>query len=97
MFPPLIVLLCVTVFVSMLAIGSFPALLPDIGESHGLVDWQLGWRTAIYRIAVDGGMFSGPFVSGLLAGTAPGLLPAVLVGVLLTLGILLSSIRPHRR
>jgi MFS family permease len=55
---------------------------------------RVGWRTALYRVAVDGGMFAGPFASGLLAGIAPGLLPTLLMGVLLGLGIFLLSMRP---
>ena len=47
---------------------------------------QVGWRTALYRVGVDGGIFLGPFLSGILAGTVPGLLPAVLTVALLALG-----------
>lgn len=39
---PLIVLLCVTIFSSTLAIGAFPAILPELARSGGLLDWQLG-------------------------------------------------------
>ncbi len=40
---------------------------------------QLAWRTALYRVGVDGGIFLGPLVSGLLAAHWPGLLPGLLV------------------
>jgi MFS family permease len=38
----LIVLLCLLVFTSTFASGGFPALLPEIGRSEALRDWQLG-------------------------------------------------------
>jgi MFS family permease len=50
---------------------------------------QVAWRTALYRVSVDGGMFAGPFVSGLLSARHAGLLPAVMVVVLATVGLLL--------
>jgi MFS family permease len=50
---------------------------------------QIGWRTAVYRVGVDGGMFLGPFLSGLLIGRAPWLLPGVLVVLLLVIGAIL--------
>ena len=48
---------------------------------------DVAWRTALYRVCVDGGMFLGPFASGLLAHRA-GLVPAVLVVALLFLAAL---------
>ncbi len=50
---------------------------------------QIGWRTAVYRVGVDGGMFLGPFLSGLLTARAPWLLPGVLVVLLLGIGAVL--------
>jgi MFS family permease len=50
---------------------------------------QVAWRTAVYRVFVDGGMFLGPFVSGLLTARHAGLLPGVLVVVLATVGVAL--------
>ncbi len=50
---------------------------------------QIGWRTAVYRVGVDGGMFLGPFLSGLLTERAPGILPGVLVVLLLVIGAVL--------
>jgi MFS family permease len=38
----LIALLCLLVFTSTFASGGFPALLPEIGRSQALHDWQLG-------------------------------------------------------
>lgn len=50
---------------------------------------HIGWRTAVYRVGVDCGMFLGPFLSGLLAGTAPRLLPALMVAALGVVGLAL--------
>jgi MFS family permease len=60
---------------------------------------QIGWRTSVYRVGVDGGMFLGPFLSGLLIGRAPWLLPGVLVVLLLVIGAVLlrRSLSARRR
>jgi MFS family permease len=50
---------------------------------------QIGWRTALYRVGVDGGIFLGPFLSGLLTARAPWLLPGALVALLLLIGAVL--------
>lgn len=39
---------------------------------------QVAWRTALYRVFVDGGLFLGPFLSGVLAAHYGGLLPATM-------------------
>ena len=39
---PLIVSLCLTVFGTTFTNGAFPALLPEIGRTGGLPDWELG-------------------------------------------------------
>jgi MFS family permease len=52
---------------------------------------DVAWRTALYRVCVDGGMFLGPFASGLLA-TRAGLLPGAGAITLLLLAALI-----HRR
>lgn len=39
---PLIVSLCLTVFATTFTNGAFPALLPEIGRTGGLPDWELG-------------------------------------------------------
>lgn len=54
---------------------------------------QVAWRTALYRVGVDGGIFLGPFLSGLLIGRAPGLVPGVLAGALLVVGVTLARRR----
>jgi MFS family permease len=52
---------------------------------------QVAWRTALYRVCVDGGMFAGPFVSGLLGARHAGVLPGVLTVVLATIGVALLA------
>ncbi|HSE93619.1 MAG TPA: MFS transporter [Methylomirabilota bacterium] len=54
---------------------------------------QVAWRTALYRVGVDGGIFLGPFLSGLLIGRAPGVLPGVLAVVLAVVGVTLARRR----
>jgi MFS transporter, DHA1 family, tetracycline resistance protein len=54
---------------------------------------RVAWRTALYRVSVDGGMFAGPFVSGLLTVRYAGLVPAVMLVVLAVVGLLLLSRR----
>src|SRR5436190_44540 len=38
----LILLLCVAIFSNTFSAGAFPAILPELGRSGGLADWQLG-------------------------------------------------------
>jgi MFS family permease len=59
---------------------------------------QVAWRTALYRVSVDGGMFLGPFVAGLLAARHPGLVPGVMSVFLIVagLGLLLAAGRAGR-
>jgi MFS family permease len=59
---------------------------------------QIAWRTALYRVSVDGGMFAGPFVSGLLSARHAGVLPGVMMVVMVTVGLaLLVQARPTAR
>ncbi len=51
---------------------------------------RVAWRLSLYRVVVDGGMFLGPFVSGLLAARFPRLLPAVLAVMLAAIGLALT-------
>ena len=61
---------------------------------------QVAWRTAVFRVFVDGGMFLGPFASGLLGPMHPRVLPTVLAAALCVLGVTLlaraSAGRPRR-
>jgi MFS family permease len=50
---------------------------------------QITWRTALYRVAVDGGMCLGPVISGLLAAGHGGALPTVMMAVLTATGVAL--------
>jgi MFS family permease len=57
---------------------------------------RIGWRTAVYRVGVDGGMFLGPFLSGLLVSVAPWLLPGVGVVALAAIGLALLGARASK-
>jgi MFS family permease len=51
---------------------------------------QVAWRTAaLYRVSVDGGMFAGPFVSGLLGAGHVAVLPGLMVVVMVSVGVAL--------
>ncbi len=52
---------------------------------------QVAWRTAVFRVFVDGGMFLGPFASGLLGAAHARVLPAALAAALLAVGIALLA------
>jgi hypothetical protein len=52
---------------------------------------QVAWRVALYRVSVDGGMFLGPVVAGLLTARHAGVLPAVLIAVMVTLAVTLLA------
>lgn len=57
---------------------------------------QIAWRTALYRVGVDGGLFLGPLLSGLL-GDRAGILPVTFAAVLLVLGAIFLTAVPPRR
>jgi MFS family permease len=52
---------------------------------------RIAWRTALYRVAVDGGIFLGPFLSGLIGRGHLGVLPAATASVLLVIGLTLLT------
>jgi MFS family permease len=55
---------------------------------------RIAWRTGLYRVCVDGGIFLGPFLSGVLGMHLAGILPAVsTVGLALTALLLLARAR----
>ena len=54
---------------------------------------QVAWRIALYRVAVDGGMFVGPVFAGLLMARFSGALPAALIVVLTLTGVALLGRR----
>jgi MFS family permease len=55
---------------------------------------RVAWRTALYRVSVDGGMFAGPFVSGLLTARHAGVLPGLMCVALALVGLALL-LRPR--
>jgi MFS family permease len=56
---------------------------------------EVAWRVALYRVSVDGGMFLGPVLAGLLTAQHAGVLPAVLIVVMVALAMtLLRQPRP---
>jgi MFS family permease len=90
--------------VTLIAFGHFTLLVAGcVLYGAGMSGWTLplsllrsatpaahvGWRTALYRVGVDGGMFLGPFLSGVLAGSYAGVLPALLAASLTVVGALL--------
>ena len=66
----------------MLPLGILRAVTPPA---------QIAWRTALYRVSVDGGMFAGPFVSGLLTVRHADVLPGVMLVVLAAVGLALLA------
>ena len=57
---------------------------------------QVAWRTGLYRVAVDGGMFLGPLLAGLLSAHHAGALPTVLITMLAATGTALLARRRIR-
>jgi MFS family permease len=58
---------------------------------------RVAWRTALYRVGVDGGLFLGPFVSGLIGAARLGALAVTLAAALAIVGaVLLVLSRAHR-
>jgi MFS family permease len=52
---------------------------------------HIAWRTGLYRVCVDGGIFLGPFLSGVLGMRHAGLLPAFWTLALAVTGLLLLA------
>ena len=52
---------------------------------------HIAWRTGLYRVCVDGGIFLGPFLSGVLGMRHAGFLPAVWTAALAITGLLLLA------
>ena len=48
---------------------------------------QVAWRVALYRVSVDGGMFVGPLLAGLVSPWHAGALPAALVVLMVSLAV----------
>ena len=88
----------------LVALGGFPLVVAGcVLYGVGMAGWplplgllrretpagQIGWRTAIYRVGVDGGIFLGPFLSGFLAHVAPHVLPVTCAAALIVIGALI--------
>jgi MFS family permease len=52
---------------------------------------RIAWRTGLYRVCVDGGIFLGPFLSGVLGMRLAGLLPALSTAALVATALLLLA------
>ena len=52
---------------------------------------RIAWRTGLYRVCVDGGIFLGPFLSGVLGMRLAGLLPALSTAALAATALLLLT------
>jgi MFS family permease len=71
-------------------VGMAGWMLPLGVLRRGTEPKDVAWRTAVYRVCVDGGMFLGPFASGFLAHQV-GLLPATVAAVLVLLVVLMRG------
>jgi MFS family permease len=80
---PLVIAGCVFFGVGLAAWMLPVALLNRDGAAH-----RVAWRTALYRVGVDAGIFLGPVVSGLLAERAV----LWLVGVLTSAALVVASV-----
>ena len=102
------VLLVFAAAVGLVAFGSLPLMAVGCALfGFGMAGWtlplgilrmvtppaQVAWRTALYRVAVDGGMCLGPVVSGILTARHTGILPGVLVVALAATGVALLTRR----
>jgi len=104
------ILIAFGVGTALISAGNFPLVVAGcVLYGVGMAGWPLplgllrretpaaliGWRTAMYRVGVDGGIFLGPFLSGVLAARAPLVLPVLCGGALIVVGGLLLAHR-HR-
>jgi predicted MFS family arabinose efflux permease len=102
------VLLVFAVSLGLLAFGTLPLVTAGcVLFGFGLAGWtlplgilrmvtppaQVAWRTALYRVAVDGGMSLGPVLSGILTARYAGALLATMVVVLAATGLALLGRR----
>ena len=99
------VLLAFAVAITLIGFGALPQVIAGcLVFGLAMAGWMLplgllrsatpasrvAWRAALYRVCVDGGMFLGPFVSGLIAARAPLVLPGVLAVTLALLAVMLT-------
>ncbi|TMQ26605.1 MAG: MFS transporter [Candidatus Rokuibacteriota bacterium] len=98
------VLLTFALALGLLGFGGLPLMIAGCGLfGLGMAGWTLplgvlrsvtpagrvAWRTALYRVAVDGGVCLGPLLSGVLATRHGRVLPGVLIALLVTTGVAL--------
>jgi MFS family permease len=96
--------------VTLVAFGTLPLMrVGCVLVGLGMAGWMLpigllrqetppariAWRTALYRVAVDGGMFLGPFLSGVLGRQHLGVLPAVAAVTLTVAAVTALTRRPR--
>jgi len=101
-----IILVTFAAAMAMIGLGSLPVVIAGcVAFGLGMAGWMLpvgllrtatpaplvAWRTAVFRVFVDGGMFLGPFASGLLGASHARVLPATLAAILLAVGIALLT------
>ena len=96
--------------VAMIGLGPLPLVVAGcVAYGLGMAGWMLpvgllrsatpasrvAWRTALFRVFVDGGMFLGPFVSGVLGAAHARVLPAALTVLLVAVGVGVLAARPR--
>jgi len=102
------VLLLMAAAVGLIAFGTLPLMVAGYGLfGLAMAGWtlpltllqavtapnQIAWRTALYRVAVDGGMCLGPLLSGVLTARHAGAVPGVMAAVLTATGVTLLARR----
>jgi MFS family permease len=107
-----VVLLTMAAGGSLIALGDLPLLgLGCALAGLGMAGWmlplgvlrqesapeQIGWGAAVYRVGVDGGMFLGPFLAGLLGAERATALPLLLALVLAAISAALLLARAGGR
>ena len=100
------VLVAFAAAIALIGLGGFPHLIAGcVVFGLGMAGWMLplgllrgatpasrvAWRAALYRVCVDGGMFLGPFLSGLIGARFPWLLPSTLAIALSVLAVALLT------
>ena len=106
-----VVLMTFAAAVAMVGLGPLPIVVAGcVAYGLGMAGWmlpvgllrsataasQVAWRTGLFRVCVDGGMFLGPFASGLLGPAHARVLPAALSVALVAVGLSLLT-RTARR
>ena len=100
------IMLAFTVALTLIGFGTLPMMAVGCALfGLGMAGWmlplgilrsvtppaQVAWRVALYRVSVDGGMFLGPVLAGVLSARHTGVLPAALMIVMTTLAVTLLA------